>query len=425
MNDESELFIHPSSFIVHRSRGGVMPPPARPPLPANVKCLGAASLANDVSSEMIFPLLPKFLLSVLGGSYIYLGLIEGIADSAASLLRLATGRWSDQAGRRKGFVVAGYALAAAVRPLLALINAPWQLLALRATDRVGKGVRTAPRDALVADSTPPEYRGRAFGFHRAMDHLGAAIGPILAAGFLWLYPEHYRTLFFIASVPALLAVVFLAIALREPDVSARPDDPARGEARPFGRGFWLFLLAVGVFTLGHASDAFLLVRAGELGLATAALPLLWLVFHLVKSGGSWLLGGAVDRFGPRPLLLAGWLVHAAVYLAFGLASAAWQAWALFVPFGLYHALAEPAEKTLVAELTGDETKGLAYGWHGTVVGILTFPAGLLFGAIYQGFGALAAFAAGASLSLVAVAALLTVPGRARPSRQEAPCTSTG
>jgi MFS family permease len=248
--------------------------------------LGLASLLNDIASEMIFPLLPNFLITVLLGNRFYLGVIEGMADSAASFLKLWSGGRSDQAGRRKGFVVFGYSLAAVARPLIGVIHTPWQLLVLRVGDRIGKGVRTSPRDALIADSTDPQIRGRAFGFHRAMDHLGAAIGPLLAAGFLWLWPGHLRMLFLVTLLPGLLVIVLLVFGVRETPVTEPPQERLRLTLQPFDRNFRLYLLALLVFTLGNSSDAFLLVRAGELGVPTAMLPVLWCVFHVVKSSAT-------------------------------------------------------------------------------------------------------------------------------------------
>jgi MFS family permease len=389
--------------------------PSRRPLPRNVKVLGLASLLNDVASEMIYPLLPGFLLTVLLGNRFYLGVIEGVADSVASLLKLWSGGRSDQAGRRKGFVLFGYALPAVTRPLIGVVVAPWQLFALRVGDRVGKGVRTSPRDALIADSTDPAIRGRAFGFHRGMDHLGAAIGPLLAAGFLWLWPGALRTLFLLTVVPGLSVVVLLVFGLRETPSSAPPTERLRLTLRPFDRGLRLYLLALVVFTLGNSSDAFLLVRAGELGVPTVLLPVLWCAFHVVKSGGNLLLGRAVDRLGARPFLFLGWFVYAGVYLAFALATTAWHAWACFLVYALFYGLTEPAEKTLVANLAGGERKGLAYGWYNFAIGIATLPSSLIFGALYQASGAPAAFGWGAALALLAATLLVGV--REQPGRQ--------
>jgi MFS family permease len=380
-------------------------------LPRNVKLLGLASLLNDVASEMIFPLLPQFLLTVLGGTRVHLGLIEGTADSASSLLKLWSGGWSDRAGRRKGLVVFGYALAALARPLIGLAVAPWQVFAARTADRVGKGLRTSPRDALIADSTESGTRGRAFGFHRAMDHLGAAIGPLLATGFLLVWPDEMRTLFLLSVVPGLLVLALLVFGLREPPPTAPPKEAVHLTLAPFDRNFRLYLLALVVFTLGNSSDAFLLVRAAELGVPVAWLPVLWCVFHVAKSSGNLVLGRGVDRYGARPFLFLGWGVYAAVYLAFGLATAAWEVWVLFLCYAVFYGLTEPAEKALVAELAGGERKGLAYGWFNFAVGIATLPASLLFGALYQAFGALAAFGCGAGLALAAAALMLGVKGK--------------
>jgi MFS family permease len=385
--------------------------PPTPPLPRNVKVLGLVSLLNDTASEMIFPLLPDFLLTVLGGNRFYLGVIEGAADSVASILKLWSGGRSDRAGRRKGFVVFGYSLATVTRPLIGVISTPWQLLLIRVGDRIGKGVRSSPRDALIADSTAPSIRGRAFGFHQAMDHLGAAIGPLLATGFLWLWPGELRTLFLLTIVPGLLVLGLVIFFLREPPATEPPKEPLRLTLRPFDRNFRLYLLALVVFTLGNSSDAFLLVRASELGVPTVALPLLWCAFHVVKSISNLLLGRAVDRFGPLRLIVLGWLMYAGVYLGFGLATEAWEAWILFLVYALFFGLTEPAEKALVANLAGDERKGLAYGWYHFTIGIATLPASLLFGALYQYYGPLAAFACGAGLALVAARLLAGVKGR--------------
>jgi MFS family permease len=381
-------------------------PTDEPTLPRNVKLLALASLLNDVASEMIFPLMPQFLLGVLGGNRFHLGIIEGFADSVSSLLKLWAGAWSDRAGRRKGFVVFGYALAAIARPLVGIATAPWHLFAARTADRVGKGIRTAPRDAMIAESTPAAMHGRAFGFHRAMDHLGAAIGPLVASAFLIVWPGQLRWLFLLALVPGLIVVALLALGLREQAPMGASREPLRLTLAPLDRRFRLYLIAILLFTLGNASDAFLLVRAGELGVPTALLPLLWCAFHVIKSSGNLLAGPMVDRLGPRRLILAGWLLYAAIYVAFGLASAAWHVWTVFLAYGLVYALTEPAEKALVAGLVGPQHKGLAFGWFHFVIGLAALPSSLLFGWLYEQYGALVAFGCGAGLALAAAAMLL-------------------
>jgi MFS family permease len=386
-------------------------PAAPAALPRNVKVLGVVSLLNDIASEMIFPLLPGFLLTALGGNRFYLGVIEGAADSVGSFLKLWSGGRSDKAGRRKGFVLVGYCLASFVRPLIGVITAPWQLLVIRVGDRLGKGIRTSPRDALIADSTEPAIRGRAFGFHRAMDHLGAAIGPLLAAGFLWLWPDQLRGLFLLTLIPGMVVVGLLSAGLREAPATEPPPETVRLTLQPFDRRFRLYLLSLVVFTLGNSSDAFLLVRAGELGVPTLLLPVLWCAFHVVKSLSNLLLGQAVDRYGPRGFIFLGWFVYAGVYLAFALATTAWEAWAFFLVYALFYGLTEPAEKTLVTRLVGSERKGLAFGWFHFAVGIATLPSSLIFGALYQSYGAWMAFGWGAALALIAALILLGVRER--------------
>ncbi len=427
-------------------------PPA-PSLPRNVRVLGLASLLNDIASEMIFPLLPGFLLTLTAGNKFALGMIEGLADSVASLLKLWSGGWSDRAGRRKGFVVFGYSLAALVRPWIGAVGSIWQLAAIRVGDRIGKGIRTSPRDAMIADSCAQSLRGRAFGFHRAMDHLGAAIGPLLATAFLWFWPDQIRTLFLLSLIPGLMVVGLVIFGLKEtkptrsvsegspegdddsatpnrsvndgvPDGVSDPDIPTRSVSEgvsddvshdtnepvtprvhltlaPFDANFRLFLLALVIFSLGNSSDAFLLLRAEELGVPKVLLPVLWCLFHILKSSGNLWCGAGVDRYGPKPFILLGWFVYAVIYLCFALAVNAWQVWVIFLCYSLFYGLTEPAEKTLVAALAGPERKGLAFGWFNFAIGISTLPASLLFGALYQSFGPLTAFGVGAALALVA------------------------
>jgi MFS family permease len=400
-------------------------------LPRTVRVLGLASLLNDIASEMIFPLLPKFLLVTLGASRTELGLIEGLADTTASVLKLVSGHWSDRLARRKQFVVAGYSLAALSRPVLGVCSGAGQILALRLVDRFGKGIRTAPRDALLADSVPAGERGRAFGFHRAMDHLGAAIGPLLALGYLsWAAPEGssnaqlewaLRSLFGGALLPGLAVVALVAWGLREPPHPAH--DASRvlsaetspgSQAAPaspalFTPPFRRFLLSLGLFTLGNSSDAFLLVRAGEVGVPVAQLPLLWCVFHIAKTQGNLWAGRLVDRVGPRPLITLGWLLYLLVYLGFGWAQAPWQVWGLFLLYAGFYALTEPAEKTLVTQLTPAEVRGSAFGWFHGVIGLAALPASLLFGLLYDRLGPTAAFGMGAGLALVALVVFRTIP----------------
>ncbi len=383
------------------------PAPSRPPLAWNVKILGWASLLNDVASETMIPLMPVFLLNVLGGSNFQLGAIEGVADSTASLLKLWTGGWSDRVGHRKAFVVFGYVLAAIARPLSGLAQAPWHLFATRTSDRIGKGIRTTPRDAMIADSSPPEALGWSFGFARAMDHLGAALGPLLAMIFLEFWPDRLRLLFLLTAVPGLAVVALLVWGLRDEPPKVSVERPKFSlSLRPLNGNFRLYLLAMFVFTLGNSSDLFLLARAKALGLADYMLPVLWLVLHLVKSSGSLLAGMSVNRLGAKPLIFVGWSIYALVYLAFAFTTQLWQVWALFLVYGIYYAVTEPIEKKFVADLIPAQRKGLAYGWFNFSVGIGALPASLLFGWLDDRYGPTAAFGCGAALAGVA-ALLLT------------------
>ncbi len=371
----------------------------------NVVLLGLTSLLNDVSSEIIYPLLPAFLTTVLGGGPAMIGLIEGIAESTASLLKLVSGWISDRTRRRKGLVVGGYALAAVARPLIALAAAPWQVLVIRFGDRVGKGVRSAPRDALLAESSAPAAWGRSFGFHRAMDHLGAVIGPLLAFGLMSLFAGNYRAVFAVASIPGALAVAVVAFGVRErrPHL-VEPTAPPVQPGQPVPVDLRRFLLVLFLFTLGNSTDAFLLLRAQEVGIPVAHLPLLWVVLHIVKSATSVPGGALSDRIGRRRVIIAGWALYAAVYLGFAAVGTAAQAWFLFAVYGLFFGLTEGTEKALVADLVPAHERGMAFGLYHLTVGLAALPASVVFGVLWYAYGSPVAFATGSALA--AAAALL-------------------
>jgi MFS family permease len=374
-----------------------------------VGALALISLLNDAASEMIFPLLPLFLTGVLGAGPAFLGFVEGVAESTSSLVKLAGGAISDRVGRRKGLVAWGYGLATLARPLIALAAAPWHILAVRFTDRVGKGLRTAPRDALIVESVPPERRGAAFGLHRGADHLGAVLGPLMAAGLLLAFPGRLRLVFGLALVPGLVSLLVLWRAVHETGSAAAPSThiPPDPTGHRLGGTFVVYLLVVVVFTLGNASDAFLLLRAQELGVPLVAIPLLWGFLHVSKS--LWSVPGGVlaDRLGPRRVIVTGWCVYALVYLAFAGARESWQVWALFAVYGLFFGLTEAPEKALVARLAPEGARARAFGWYHAAAGIAALPGSLLFGWVWQVWGAPPAFAVGAGFALSA-ALLLTV-----------------
>lgn len=387
-------------------------------LHGNVLWLSLVSLLNDAASEMIYPLLPLFLVGALGATPAFLGVIEGVAESTASFLKLASGYLSDRAVRRKPFIFWGYGIAAVVRPLIALVTSPWHVLAVRFTDRVGKGLRSAPRDALLAESVPPGSRGTAFGLHRAADHAGAVVGPLLASALLLLLPGQLRTVFLLALVPGLISLVVIAARVREePRVRAEatslPAVPLLARVRAAWRGpLGRYLAVLVIFTLGNATDAFLLLRAQELGVPIAAIPLLWGALHVSKMLWSTPGGMVADRFGPRRAIVSGWLIYGLTYAAFAVSTRAWHAWALFLLYGLFYGLTEAPEKALIAELAPPERRGAAFGAYHFAVGVAALPASVIFGAVWTIHGATAAFLLGAVLAL---AAALLLPLLVRPA----------
>jgi MFS family permease len=390
-------------------------PSQRPRLGRNVVALAAVSFLTDVASDMTYPLLPVFLATVLGASATAVGAIEGAAETTAALLKLASGWWSDRVSRRKPLVVMGYTIASVIRPLIGLARSTGQVLAIRVTDRVGKGIRTSPRDALIADSVDPAIRGRAFGFHRAADNAGAVLGPLLAFAFLHWGGLHLRTVFLLTAIPGALAVLMLIFGVREMPRAAKPKKEQKLDLKtPLGGRFWSYLGILLLFTLGNSTDAFLLLRAGQLGVSTALIPILWAMLHVVKSASSTPGGILSDRLGRKPLIVAGWFVYAAVYFAFGRAGQTWQAWALFAVYGLYFGLTEGVEKALVADLVPEDRRGAAFGWYNLALGVGALPASLLFGFIWDRWSSTAAFDFGALVALAAAAGLaVVVPGRRR------------
>lgn len=384
-------------------------------LPGSVIALSIVSLLNDTSSEIIYPLLPAFLALSLGATPFAIGLIEGVAESASSVLKLFSGYLSDRFGSRKFPVFFGYSLAAITRPLLAFATTWQQVFFVRMTDRVGKGIRGAPRDALIAAEVEPEKRGIAFGFNRAADNLGAVIGPIL--GFLLLSfiaanadnptAQEYRRVFLYASLPVVVGLFVIVFFVKEPKRQIGPAaEPIRFSLSQFDGNFKLLLLVVALFTLSNSTDAFLLLRAEQSGVSPSHLPLLWIALHISKVVSSLIGGGLSDRFGRKKIITLGWGVYAAVYLGFAFVGADWQAWALFLIYGTYFGLTEGVEKAFVADLVDEEKRGTAYGFYNLAYGITVFPASLLFGLIWDNYGASAAFIASSSVSVVSAALLL-------------------
>jgi MFS family permease len=385
-------------------------------LPRNVFAISLVSLLNDASSEIIYPLLPIFLSSTLGASARAIGTIEGSAESVSSLLKLYAGYLSDRLGKRKLLVVSGYALATLVRPLLAFANSWEQVLAIRLTDRVGKGFRTSPRDAMIADTVEVEQRGIAFGFHRAMDHGGAVIGPLLGYILVFLLVTNrnapssgeFTKIFLLASVPAVAAVLVAILFMRE-SPSRKQQVNSAGEVpklslRGFDGNFKRFLLVLALFTLSNSSDSFLILRARNAGISIAAIPLLWAAHHGIKVLSSLFGGDLSDRLGRKRLIVSGWILYAAVYAGFAFVNNKASVWILFLIYGIYFGLAEGAEKALVADLVRPEQRGTAYGLYNLAFGITVLPASILMGTIWDWRGPATAFVVSAALG--AAAALL-------------------
>lgn len=384
-------------------------------LPATVLVLGAVSFLTDLSSEMIYPLLPVFLATVLGAGPVALGWIEGVAESTAALVKLAAGLRSDRVRRRKPLILGGYALAGLVRPLVGLATSWPVVLGLRFTDRIGKGLRTAPRDALIADVTAPEERGHAFGVQRALDHAGAVAGPLVAAALLTWAGLGLRAVFLLAAIPAALVVVVIVLGVREAPAAThdRPGLRLRGAWSQLDGRFRLFLAAMLVFTLGNSTDAFILLRLQATGVAAAGVAVVWAAFHVVKMVATYVGGRLSDRLGRRPMVLAGWAVYAAVYLAFALVDTPQAVLVTFFCYGVYYGLTEPVERAWASELAPAGLHGTALGLYHGVVGLGALPASVLFGLVWQRLGTAHAFALGAVLA--AVAAVLLAGVRPRPA----------
>jgi MFS family permease len=401
------------------------------------------SFFTDTASEAVYPIMPLYLTRVLGGTAMAIGIIEGAAEALNSLLKILSGRISDRWRSRKPFVMVGYSVSTAARPLVALASSWPQVLLVRLADRVGKGIRTAPRDALLAAWAEPSTRGYVFGLHRSMDHAGAVVGPLLASLFLWCYPEHYRALFALTLIPGVIAVLMLVpvpetadrplVALPAggvrnsrvaQDRGARASDVAQDRSArapvvvqdfspanqhavvgTLDSQFYRYLGVVFLFSLGNSTDAFLLLRLSEIGLGAAWIPIAWAALHVVKATVSPIGGHLSDRLSRRGIIATGWLMYAAVYGGFAMASSKSALVMLFLVYGVYYGLTEGVEKAVVADFAPVEARGTAFGAYHAVIGIGALAASLLFGLIWKLAGAPAAFAVGAALALVSAALL--------------------
>lgn len=381
-------------------------------LPATIWLLGLISLLNDTAGELVYPLLPIYLAVVLQVEPRIFGLIEGSALAVHSLLQLVSGRAADRSRSTKGWVVAGYAIAAVSRPLLAFAHSWPVALAFRVADRIGKGLRSSPRDALLALSSDPSQRGLAFGLHRAMDNLGSVIGPLLAAWFLQQQTDLRMVLLWTA-VPGLLTVG-LTLFLREAKREAREPLPFDWRIGAYPRAFRRYLAVLALFTLGFPSSLFLLLRAREIGIPDMQIPLLWALVSAVAALFSTSLSSLSDRIGRRPMMISGWLIYAAILLLLGWNgwTAGWL-WPLFGVYGLFFAATEGVQKAMVADMVPAHAVGTAFGWFNLVTGLFLLPASVLFGWLSQTLGASAAFGFSAACAVTAVVLLVFWCGKER------------
>ena len=386
----------------------------------NVKVLGIVSLLNDLSSEVAVRTLPLFLANVLGVKTGIIGFIEGIAESAATLLKIASGYLADRLGKKKALTVWGYGLSGFTKPLLYFADTWGLVLVIRFLDRAGKGIRTAPRDALIADVTPEQHRGRAFGFNKAMDKVGAVAGLLLAAWILSIMQSGqgalthagYQALVLLSVIPGLAAVLVLVVGVREP-ASSRSDRSKKDFLgwHSLDNRFKAFLGVIVLFTLGNSSDAFLMLRAQTVGLSTTEIFLLLAVFNLVVTFSSYPGGVLSDRLGRRGLIIGGWLIYAFIYFGLGIATAPWHVGTLYILYGLYYGAFQGAASALVADLVPADRRGTAYGLFNGAIGVTVFPASLIAGLLWQWLSPAAPFFFGAALAFLSSCLLLLIPER--------------
>lgn len=389
-------------------------------LPNNVFTLSLVSLLNDTSSEIIYPLLPAFLALTLGASPFAIGIIEGFAEFISSLLKLFSGYLSDKLQNRKLPIFSGYALSSLMRPLLAFVTSWQQVLFVRTADRIGKGIRIAPRDSLLASSVSEKKHGFVFGFNRAANYLGAVIGPAIAFVLLYFLAEdtskptaaEYKQIILLAAIPITLGLFVILFLVNEEKAkkSLKEFDSAsmKFSIREFDGNFKRFLLIIFLFTLSNSTDAFLLLQIESAGIPLAFLPLLWMFLNLSKAMSSLICGDLSDKLGRKKLIFTGWILYAFVYCGFAFISNVWQALALFLVYGISFGLTEGVEKALVADLVPNKKRGTAYGLYNLAFSVAVFPASLLFGTLWMVFNASSAFLVSALISISAAFLILTI-----------------
>jgi MFS family permease len=374
-------------------------------LEKNVFYTGLTSFFTDTSTKMVYSVMPLFLLSI-GASKTSIAMIEGIAESTASLFKAFSGYWSDRLGKNKPFMLIGYGVTAMVTPLYALVTGSFQVLIFRFIERIGKGLRAAPRDSLVSGSVTKEEMGISFGFHKAMDNSGAIFGPLAAFLLLYLFPINYQFIFLLATIPALLGVLTIILFVKEAKAEKKEERPAF-HVRQLPKKFYLFLAIVFVFTLGNSADALLLVKTAETGINKSYIPFVYMIFNMVSVLLAVPIGKLSDKVGREILIIAGFLVYALVYFLFGRYNTIHVFFFLFLLYGLYSALVDGSQKSMVADLVSKELRGTGYGIYHSVLGITLLPASLIAGLLYDKVNASAPFYFGALMALLA-AGLMTI-----------------
>jgi MFS family permease len=383
-------------------------------IPRNVWILGFVSLLTDISSEMIHSVLPNFLVSTLGASLQTVGWIEGIAESTASVLKVFSGALSDYLGQRKGLAVAGYGLSTLVKPLFALATSPMWVLIARFGDRVGKGIRVAPRDAIVADVTDAANRGAAYGLRQSLDTIGAFTGPLAAFILMYFSGQNFRLVFWLALLPGILAVALLATGVREPrnKISSRQNNPLQwSEILSLGKSYWMLVAIALLFNLGNSSDAFLLLQAQQTGISPTLVPLTLFVMNVAYSLSAYPVGLLSDRIGRLGLLVGGFLIYALTYLGFAFVTAPWQVWGLFALYGLHQGMSQGVLLALVADKVPSNKRGTAFGFINLAIGVALLPASLLAGSLWVLISPKTTFIVGSIFAVSAIVLLLAVEGR--------------
>jgi len=378
-------------------------------LPRNVWFLGFVSLLTDINSKMVQSILPLFLVSVLGTNLVTVGVIEGIAESTASVLKIFSGALSDYLGRRKDLAVTGYGLSALVTPLFAIATTPAWVLLARFADRVGKGIRVAPRNALVADCTDADKRGAAYGLRQSLDTIGAFSGPFIAALLLFYSNQNFRLVFWCAAIPGLMAIALLTLGVKEtPRTSHQRRNPLQWSAlQSLGKSYWMLVAVALLFNLGNFSDAFLLLRAKEIGISTNLIPLSFVVMNITYGLSAYPIGVLSDRIGRKGLLISGFTLFALVYFGFAIAQTSWQIWILFALCGLYLGKTQGLLLALVADKVPENLRGTAFGMINLITGIALLPASLIAGTLWEKVGSQTTFMVSSSFAVLAILLLIS------------------